>query len=242
MERLNRMKVLVQQLREASKAYYQENREIITDREYDSLYDELAALESELGVQLTGSPTTNVGFEAVEGLEKIAHTVPLLSLDKTKDVEKLASFLAEHDGLLSWKLDGLTVALIYENGTLQQAITRGNGTVGEDVTHNARVFKNIPLRIPHTGRLSLRGEAVIAYSDFEKINESIAEPDDKYKNPRNLCSGTVRQLNNEIAAQRHVRFYAFGILESQTVDIGTLKSQQLSFLEQQGLKPQKRIW
>ena len=226
-----RMKELINQLNEASKAYYQEDREIISNLEYDRLYEELEALEASTGVQLADSPTVKVGYTAVEGLEKVAHDVPLLSLDKTKDTEKLADFLGEHTGLLSWKLDGLTVVLIYENRQLAQAITRGNGVVGEDVTHNARKFKNIPLRIPYDGRLLIRGEAVITYADFETINAAISEPEDKYKNPRNLCSGTVRQLDSGTVAERPVRYYAFSILSQENRG---LKSEQMAYLTDLG--------
>ena len=207
-----RMKELIPELQEASKTYYQDNIEIISNLEYDRLYEELESLEALTGVQLTDSPTLQVGFEAVEGLNKVTHEIPLLSLDKTKDVDALSAFLEGHIGLLSWKLDGLTVVLDYQNGKLARAVTRGNGTIGEDVTHNARKFKNIPLHIPYTDRLLIRGEAIITYKDFEKINNTITNPDEKYKNPRNLCSGTVRQLDNSIVSDRYVQFYAFAIL------------------------------
>lgn len=234
---INRMKELTQQLTEASKSYYQENFEIISDFEYDRLYEELEALEASTGVQLAGSPTVQVGYEAVEGLEKSVHKVSLLSLDKTKDMDKLADFLGEHQGLLSWKLDGLTIVLTYEGGILTKAVTRGNGIVGEDVTHNARTFENIPLRIPYTGQLLIRGEAVITYQEFEAINASIEDPDDRYKNPRNLCSGVVRQLDRQSNRQtsrqlnrkpeddnitsRPVRYYAFAILSQEDLPQAT---------------------
>ena len=206
---IKRMKELGKKLREASRAYYQEDREIMPNVEYDALYDELSALEEETGIVLADSPTVNVGYEAVDQLPKEEHERPMLSLDKTKDREALREFVGEHPTLLSWKLDGLTIVLTYENGELVKAVTRGNGIVGEVITNNARVFKNIPLKISFRGRLVLRGEAIITYSDFEKINETIGDADAKYKNPRNLCSGSVRQLNNEITAKRNVRFYAF---------------------------------
>lgn len=224
---VDRMKYLADTLQKASKAYYQENRELMSNFEYDRLYEELEALEAATGIQLAASPTTRIGYEAVEGLEKVAHESPLLSLDKTKDTGKLAAFLGGHTGLLSWKLDGLTVALSYENGALTRAVTRGNGIIGEDVTHNARAFSNIPLRIPFEGRLLIRGEAVITYDDFEAINAEITDPDDRYKNPRNLCSGTVRQLDSGTVAGRRVRYYAFAILDGQD---SRLKSAQLAFL------------
>ena len=206
---IKKMKELGEKLREASRAYYQEDREIMSNVEYDALYDTLSALEKETGIVLADSPTVNVGYEAVEQLPKEEHERPMLSLDKTKEREALREFIGEHPTLLSWKLDGLTIVLTYENGELIKAVTRGNGIVGEVITNNARVFKNIPLKISFKGRLVLRGEAIITYSDFEKINETIGDADAKYKNPRNLCSGSVRQLNNEITAKRNVRFYDF---------------------------------
>ena len=230
-ETITRMKTLSNQLRAAAKAYYQEDREIMSNFEYDRLYEELEALEASTGIQLADSPTVQIGYEAVEGLEKVTHEIPLLSLDKTKEIDKLASFLGEHTGIMSWKLDGLTVVLTYEDGQMVSAVTRGNGTVGENVTHNARTFGNIPLRIPYTGRLLIRGEAVITYKDFEAINEAITDPDARYKNPRNLCSGTVRQLDSGTVANRSVRYYAFAILsqDGHSPSEG-LKSDQLAFL------------
>ena len=213
-----RMKELVQKLDRAAKAYYQQDTEIISNREYDQMYDELQALEKETGTVLANSPTVSVGYEAVDQLPKEEHESPMLSLDKTKDREVLREFIGEHKTLLSWKLDGLTIVLTYENGGLAKAVTRGNGVTGEVVTNNARVFKNVPLRIPYQGRLVLRGEAIITYSDFERINESIEDVDAKYKNPRNLCSGSVRQLNNEITAKRHVHFYAFSVSDVEGMD------------------------
>lgn len=206
---IKRMKELAEKLDKAAREYYQNDREIMSNLEYDRMYDELQDLERETGTVLANSPTISVGYEAVEQLPKEEHESPMLSLDKTKDREALRSFMGGHKTLLSWKLDGLTIVLTYENGQLQKAVTRGNGVVGEVITNNAKVFKNIPLHIPFKGRLVLRGEGVITYSDFEKINASIEDADAKYKNPRNLCSGSVRQLNNEITARRNVRFYAF---------------------------------
>ena len=200
-------------LNKAAKAYYQENREMITDREYDRLYDELEKLEKETGIVLSTSPTVNVGYEVVSGLPKERHPSPMLSLDKTKEIDALRGWLGDHEGLLSWKLDGLTTVLTYENGRLEKAVTRGDGITGEVITSNARKFENIPLEIPERGTVTVRGEAVISYADFEEINRTIGEADAKYKNPRNLCSGSVRQLNNEITAQRHVKFYAFSLAE-----------------------------
>ena len=235
-EKRQRMRELVERLREASKAYYQEDREIMSNFEYDKLYDELAGLEAETGIVLSGSPTQNVGYESQEELPKERHERPMLSLDKTKDVEVLKTFVGEHKALMSWKLDGLTIVLTYENGELVKAVTRGNGIVGEVITNNARVFKNIPLRIPYKGQLVLRGEAIITYSEFERINETIGDADAKYKNPRNLCSGSVRQLNNEITAKRNVRFYAFALVSAQDVDFSNSREQQFIWLKKQGFE------
>lgn len=231
---IKRMKELEKKLREASRAYYQEDREIMPNVEYDALYDELSALEEETGIVLADSPTVNVGYEAVDQLPKEEHERPMLSLDKTKDREALREFVGEHPTLLSWKLDGLTIVLTYENGELVKAVTRGNGIVGEVITNNARVFKNIPLKISFRGRLVLRGEAIITYSDFEKINETIGDADAKYKNPRNLCSGSVRQLNNEITAKRNVRFYAFSLVSAEGVDFQNSREVQFQWLNAQG--------
>ena len=230
---IKRMKELGKKLREASRAYYQEDREIMPNVEYDALYDELSALEEETGIVLADSPTVNVGYEAVDQLPKEEHERPMLSLDKTKDREALREFVGEHPTLLSWKLDGLTIVLTYENGELVKAVTRGNGIVGEVITNNARVFKNIPLKISFRGRLVLRGEAIITYSDFEKINETIGDADAKYKNPRNLCSGSVRQLN-EITAKRNVRFYAFSLVSAEGVDFQNSREVQFQWLNAQG--------
>ena len=209
-----RMRELSDILLEASRAYYQDAEEIMSNYEYDALYDELLRLEKESGIVLSGSPTQKVGYEIVSELPKERHVIPMLSLDKTKDVEDLKAFVGDQEALISWKLDGLTVVLTYENGGLVKAVTRGNGEVGEVVTANARTFINLPLQIPFRGRLILRGEAVIGYADFNKINEEIPETDGKYKNPRNLCSGSVRQLDSSITAKRRVRFYAFALVEA----------------------------
>lgn len=233
---LQRMKELVETLNGAAKAYYQEDREIMSNQEYDSLYDQLEQLEKETGTVLTNSPTVRVGYEAVNELPKEEHPSPMLSLDKTKDREVLRSFIGEHRCLLSWKLDGLTIVLTYENGELVKAVTRGNGIVGEVITNNAKVFKNIPLRIPYKGQLVLRGEAIITYSEFERINETIGDADAKYKNPRNLCGGSVRQLNNEITARRNVRFYAFALVSVQDVDFHNSREQQFIWLKEQGFE------
>ena len=233
---MNRMKELVKKLDRAARAYYQEDIELIRYREYDQMYDELQALEKETGTVLANSPTAKVGYEAVDQLPKEEHESPMLSLDKTKDREVLREFIGDHETLLSWKLDGLTIVLTYENGELAKAVTRGNGVVGEVVTNNARVFRNIPLKIPYVGRLVLRGEAIITYSDFEQINESIEDVDARYKNPRNLCSGSVRQLNNEITARRNVRFYAFGLVSAENVDFHNSRAAQFEWLKNQGFE------
>ena len=231
---IKRMKELAEKLDKAAREYYQNDREIMSNLEYDRMYDELQALEEETGTVLANSPTISVGYEAVDQLPKEEHESPMLSLDKTKDREALRSFMGEHKTLLSWKLDGLTIVLTYENGQLLKAVTRGNGVVGEVITNNARVFKNIPLRIPFRGRLILRGEAVITYSDFEKINASIEDADAKYKNPRNLCSGSVRQLNNEVTAGRNVRFYAFSLVSAEGEDFHNSHEAQFLWLKKQG--------
>ena len=215
-QKQERMQELVTLLNRAAKAYYQDAQEIMSNLEYDRLYDELTKLEAELGITLSDSPTVNVGYEVLSELPKERHESPMLSLDKTKEVEDLKRFVGDQKAMMSWKMDGLTIVLTYRDGTLFKAVTRGNGEVGEVITNNARVFKNIPLKISYQGELILRGEAIIGYKDFEKINEEIADIDARYKNPRNLCSGSVRQLNNEITAKRNVRFYAFTLVQRET--------------------------
>ncbi len=234
MDKTARMKELIPLLNDAAKAYYQEDREIMSNFEYDKRYDELVELERETGITLTGSPTVSVGYEAMDELQKEAHESPMLSLDKTKDVESLREFIGAQKVLLSWKLDGLTIVLTYRDGRLSKAVTRGNGVVGEVITNNAKVFKNIPLQIAHKGELILRGEAIITYSDFEKINEQIEDVDARYKNPRNLCSGSVRQLNNEITAKRNVQFYAFSLVRAEGVDFENSTRKQFEWLAAQG--------
>ena len=239
MDKRTRIKELILLLNEASKAYYAEDREIMSNFEYDALYDELVCLEEETGMVLSNSPTVSVGYESVDELPKERHETPMLSLGKTKDRDELANWLHDKEGLLSWKLDGLTVVLTYENGTLLKAVTRGNGEVGEVITNNAKVFKNLPHKIPYQGKLVLRGEAVIRYSDFERINASIEEESERYKNPRNLCSGSIRQLNNEITAKRDVRFYAFSFVSSEEDDtqfFHNSKEAQFLFLKEQGFE------
>ena len=232
--KIERINELVKKLNEASKAYYQDASEIMTNYEYDALYDELAALEKETGVVLASSPTVNVGYEVLTELPKERHEKPMLSLDKTKDVQALKEWVGSHETMLSWKLDGLTIVLTYENGKLSKAVTRGNGEVGEVITNNAKVFKNVPLSIAHQGELVLRGEAVITYSDFEKINADIEDVDAKYKNPRNLCSGSVRQLNNEITAKRNVNFFAFSLVKAEAVDFENSRKKEMRWLKSQG--------
>ena len=234
--RILRMKELHRQLLAASRAYYQESREIMSNFEYDRLYDELLELEKETGTVLAGSPTQKVGYEVLSELPKEAHEAPMLSLDKTKEVPVLQEWLGSQKGLLSWKLDGLTIVLTYEGGELVKAVTRGNGEIGEVITNNAKVFSNVPLRIPYQGQLILRGEAIIKYSDFARINEEIEDVDAKYKNPRNLCSGSVRQLNNEITAKRSVNFEAFMLVRAVNpeVDFHNSRKEQFEWLKTQG--------
>ena len=232
--KMDRIKELVELLNKAGKSYYSEGRELMSNYKYDALYDELGMLEKETGYILSNSPTVNVGYEVLSELPKERHESPMLSLDKTKSPEALAEWLGSQKGLLSWKLDGLTIVLTYDNGQLQKAVTRGNGEVGEIITNNARVFKNVPVTIPFKGKLVLRGEAIITYSDFERINEQIPEADAKYKNPRNLCSGSVRQLNNEITAQRNVHFFAFTLVSAQDVDFDNSRQRQFEWLKDQG--------
>ena len=229
-----RMQELVDLLNKASRAYYQEATEIMSNFEYDKLYDELLALEEELGFTMASSPTANVGYEVLSELPKERHEKPMLSLDKTKEISRLKEFVGKQTALLSWKMDGLTIVLTYQDGKLAKAVTRGNGEVGEVVTNNAKTFKNLPLRIPYQGELILRGEAIITYSDFEKINAEIEDVEAKYKNPRNLCSGSVRQLNNEITAKRNVKFFAFSLVKAEGVDFDNSRIRQMEWLKEQG--------
>ena len=233
-DKKKRMQELIALLNEAGKAYYQGATEIMSNFQYDKLYDELAELEKELNVTLSNSPTVNVGYEVLSELPKERHEKPMLSLDKTKEVSSLKEYLGNQKAVISWKLDGLTIVLTYRDGELQKAVTRGNGEVGEVITNNAKVFKNIPLHISYKGELVLRGEAVIGYKDFERINEEIEDADAKYKNPRNLCSGSVRQLNNEITAKRNVRFFAFSLVKAEGVDFKNSRNEQMRWLSQQG--------
>ena len=235
-EKIEQMQNLIVLLNQASRAYYQESREIMSNFEYDCLYDQLVELEKETGVTLSKSPTMEVGYEVLSDLPKEAHPSRMLSLDKTKDRDQLVSWLGSQQGVLSWKLDGLTIVLTYEDGKLVKAVTRGNGEIGEVVTSNARMFTNLPVAIDFKGRLVLRGEAVISYPDFEKINESIVDDGAKYKNPRNLCSGSVRQLSNKVTAERHVRFYGFSLVSAEGDDapVFRLRSEQMTWLASQG--------
>ena len=234
--KIERMKTVSAKLREASRAYYQESREIMSNYEYDQLYDELLALAKETKVVLAGSPSVTVGYEVLSELPKERHEQPMLSLDKTKSVETLAEFAGSHKSLLSWKLDGLTIVLTYRDGELYKAVTRGNGEVGEVITPNARAFQNIPLHISYQGELILRGEAVIRYSDFEKINAAIPDIDAKYKNPRNLCSGSVRQLNSQVTAARNVNFFAFSLVKAEGVEFHNSREAQFHWLRSQGFE------
>ncbi len=236
MNRSDRIKELVDTLNKAAKVYYSGTDEIMSNLEYDRLYDELKALEDETGIVLAGSPTHKVGYETLSELPKEEHERPMLSLDKTKSVEELAAFAGMHKSLLSWKLDGLTVVVTYRDGELYKAVTRGNGYVGEVITPNARVFVNLPAKIPYKGELVIRGEAIITYSDFERINRSIEEDENKYKNPRNLCSGSVRQLNNRITAERNVRLIAFALIRADGVDFGNSRQKQFEWLKGQGFE------
>lgn len=231
---LERMKELHKILKEASRAYYQENAEIMSNYEYDALYDELCALEKETGIVLADSPTVKVGYEIVSELPKERHASPMLSLDKTKEREALVSWLNGRAGVLSWKLDGLTNVLTYRNGVLEKAVTRGNGEIGEIITNNVKVYKNVPLTIPYQGELTVRGEAIITYSEFDRINSEIADAEARYKNPRNLCSGSVRQQNNEITAQRNVQFYAYTLVMAEPDPGFATRCEQMEFLKKQG--------
>ena len=235
-DKTKRIRELIGTLRAAGRAYYQESREIMSNFEYDKLYDELVSLEKETGIVFANSPTQNVGYEVVSALPKERHEKPMLSLNKTKSVEELADWLGGRPGILSWKMDGLTIVLTYQNGTLVKAVTRGNGEIGEVITANAKAFVNVPLNISYRGELILRGEAIIRYSDFEKINEQIEDVDAKYKNPRNLCSGSVRQLNSEITAQRQVHFYAFSLVKADGIDFKNSRKEQFEWLKTQGFE------
>ncbi len=238
-EKKKRISELTELLNRAAYAYEQEDREIMSNLEYDRLYDELKILEEETGIVMANSPTARAGYEVLSELPKVRHDSPMLSLDKTKEPEALSEWLKDKEGVLSWKLDGLTIVLTYRDGKLFQAATRGNGEVGEIITNNARVFKNIPLSIPFAGDLILRGEAVIKYSDFEKINAGIEDVEARYKNPRNLCSGSVRQLNNEITAKRNVHFFAFTLVSAQEGEAGVellTRMEQMEWLRRQGFE------
>ena len=232
--KIDRIKELISILNEASRVYYQGRDEIMSNYEYDALYDELQQLENETGIVNSNSPTVKVGYQVQTNLEKERHEKPMLSLDKTKDVQALREFIGDNTAILSWKLDGLTIVLTYNKGELLKAVTRGNGEVGEVITQNAKVFKNVPIKIPYKGELIIRGEAIITYSDFEKINDEIEEDSEKYKNPRNLCSGTVRQLNNEITAKRNVNFFAFSLVDAKGEDFKNSRLYQFEWLEKQG--------
>lgn len=234
-DKMERMKELVKLLNAASESYYQKDSTIMSDFEYDKLYDELVRLENETGIILSDSPTQHVGYAVLSSLEKVRHEQPMLSLNKTKSVDELISFLGNEEGILSYKMDGLTVVLTYRNGSLESAVTRGNGEIGENITHNAKCFKNIPLKIPFEGELILRGEAVISFKEFERINSSLDE-EEQYKNPRNLCSGTVRQLDSSVAAKRNVSFIAFSLVSAEGKEFDNLKEEKLDFLDKLGFE------
>lgn len=241
MDKTSRIKELVKLLNEASKAYYQQDTEIMSNFEYDALYDELVSLEKETGLVLSNSPTVNVGYEVISELPKEAHPSPMLSLDKTKEIEALADWLKGKAGVLSWKMDGLTVVLTYADGQLVKAVTRGNGEIGEVITNNALVFVNLPRKISYKGELVIRGEAIITYSEFERINATIIDAESKYKNPRNLCSGTVRQLNNQVTASRNVSFFAFNMLDIGDASVDATVSSKFDFLESLGFQVVEHI-
>ena len=234
MDKMQRMKALVEKLNQAAYVYYQKSEEIMSNLEYDTLYDELVSLEGETKTILSGSPTQRVGYEVVSALPKREHKSPMLSLDKTKNVDELKTWLGEQSALLSWKMDGLTIVLHYKNGKLEEAITRGNGYIGEEITNNAKAFANIPLCISYMGDLVLRGEAIIRYSDFHKINAQIEDIDAKYKNPRNLCSGSVRQLDAKVTKERNVHFYAFSLVQADGIDFHNQRKLQFDWLKEQG--------
>lgn len=243
MSDMERMKELVAQLNQAAKVYYQGEDEIMTNFEYDALYDELLSLEAKIGIVLSGSPTVQVGYETLSELPKEAHIAPMLSLGKTKEREELVEWLGDYEGLLSLKLDGLSVILTYEHGILVKALTRGNGEIGEVITNNAKTFKNIPAKISYKGTLVIRGEALIKYSDFQKLNDSFSDIHEKYKNPRNLCSGTVRQLNNEITSKRNVFYYVYNLIQSDPEISFSQKEEELLWLKEQGfdMVPFKKV-
>lgn len=243
MSDMERMKELVAQLNQAAKVYYQGEDEIMTNFEYDALYDELLSLEAKTGIVLSGSPTVQVGYETLSELPKETHIAPMLSLGKTKEREELVEWLGDYEGLLSLKLDGLSVILTYEHGILVKALTRGNGEIGEVITNNAKTFKNIPAKISYKGTLVIRGEALIKYSDFQKLNDSFSDIHEKYKNPRNLCSGTVRQLNNEITSKRNVFYYVYNLIQSDPDISFSQKEEELLWLKEQGfdMVPFKKV-
>jgi DNA ligase (NAD+) len=211
MDKNQRMQELIEKLNEASKAYYGSGKEIMSNFEWDRLYDELVQLEGETGIVMANSPTVNVGeLNAVlSGFEKVRHEISVKSLDKTKDVDTLAAFIGGCPGIMSWKLDGLTIVLTYDNGELVKAVTRGKNGIGELITANARHFAGVPSVIPYKGRLNVRGEALISYADFEKVNASLPEGEEPYKNPRNLAAGSVRQLDSAEVKNRKVQLIVF---------------------------------
>lgn len=232
---INIIKHLVNELNKYRNAYYNENKSLISDREYDAMFDRLQALEDETGIILSNSPTKTVGFESVSKLNKVKHNHPLLSLGKTTDLKEFEDYFDNRSCILMGKLDGLTCSIIYQNGKFIRAESRGNGEVGEDITHNARMFINLPMEIPYDGELIIDGECIITRTDFDKIN---LRENTEYKNPRNLVSGTVRQLNNEVVKNRNVHFIAwklFSMINSNgESDLPSEHSDCFEFLEMAG--------
>ena len=212
MDKINIIKQLVELLNKANKAYYEKSNPIMTDREYDQLYNELVSLEKETGVILSGSPTQYAGYNIESKWDKITHEFPALSLNKTKDRNELVNWLGDKEGVLSWKEDGLTMIMSYDNGSLSTLASRGNGIVGENLTKNARYIHGIPLEIPYKGHLVVRGEALISYKTFEEINNLIENEEDRFKTPRNLASGTIRNLDSKIVANRNIEVKAFELV------------------------------
>lgn len=206
MDKIIKIKQLVRQLNHYRDLYYNDSISMISDKQYDDMYDKLKRMEEETGVVISNSPTTTVGYVVKSSLEKTTHSHPMLSLDKTKSVDDLIKFSSGKDCVISLKMDGLTVLNSYDNGVLQKSETRGNGEIGEIITHNAKVFDNFPINIPFDRKFEIEGEAIITKDDFERININ-----GEYKTCRNLASGSVRQLDNRIAKDRHVHFIAWKV-------------------------------
>ena len=234
-QKTERIKYLIEIINAANEAYYGDDEEIMSNKEYDDLYDELVKLEEETGIILSGSPTQEVGHNIATKLPKEEHEKPMLSLAKTKSIDEIKEFISNNESSISWKMDGLTVVLTYENGKLIKGLTRGNGTIGEVITDNVKKFKNIPLNIGYKGNIIVRGEALMKYSDFEKINKNLPI-EQQYKNPRNLCSGSVRQLDSKVTGERNVYFYAFNLVTAEGIDFENKKSNMLEWLKKQGFE------